>query len=692
MVKLGADNLRTPVGAGVVRLSSTFALMGRCSIVVIVAFALVGAACGGGGGLQASHDPAESTATAAVPSTTSLAIAATTVPATTVPTRTVATTTTRPPSTTSVPEIPGGGDGQWDPSVFGDMTGPITVCLDGSLGDRWRVLAERRDQPSGSDLEVIEACFAGEPVSTNDAPSSDPGGDPGAPADYRVWDPNRLIGISAGRRQCIQAEISILVDELLEGRYMPSQPEIDAIEGCLDEYREPLAGDVDDPDLVTPVEGWDLTVLDGIGVEEAACIVERVRTRGAAILAGDSVPTISQLDEIRRCLSWFFSPDMDPFVIRPCVDEALPGLWGTEIADEQPFTRDQALTISACTALPGAWMESLDSAYPCTGEATIPYDYTPLGMAITYHTPGVPDDLTPLLGGRLRGIRVISDSAGILLDDGRVRIYFDGDGGRSFVTAEPVRPPYEDISFRVDEPYDLPGENGRRVGLGWRRVLVLPDGRVRMYGFTTHPAQLHSFTSDDGLRFRKDVAMNLSSTDFDLGLAEGTEAQIGSYDVLAVDGGYRLYVEFSVSPDALGESVADTWDSDDQPSTFYSAFSADGLHWTVEDGERIGESAGIEQYVDWRSRSRMAPRLQSISSVERMPDGRYVFILDGTSRACVLLSDDGLDFSGSLTPLIESEGDRGARGQDKIRLGDGSYLVLGTHSMTGITMGHLVLG
>jgi hypothetical protein len=178
-------------------------------------------------------------------------------------------------------------------------------------------------------------------------------------------------------------------------------------------------------------------------------------------------------------------------------------------------------------------------------------------------------------------------------------------------------------------------------------ILRLPDGRYRLYGggydTNLNSTVLDSYVSDDGVAFQKEPGHRYV-------------AMMGRTFVLPTpDGGYRLY--YPEDPMLVNDLGA--------PS-IKSAFSADGLTFTSEPGERLTYSgAGYE--VDGLRDPRIVP----------LPDGRYrMYYRVGGSPPVLLsaVSADGLtwtreggvrfdwsevcppELGGTAWPLIDSRG------------------------------------
>ena len=329
-----------------------------------------------------------------------------------------------------------------------------------------------------------------------------------------------------------------------------------------------------------------------------------------------------------------------------------------------------------------------DDNWPCLGDP-IPMTYVDLGWPITYETPGLPSGLTPLVDGMDQGIKFIADPTSMLLSDGHVRLFFEGDGDKSWRSTTPAQSPYRTLDFEPEAGYQLLGNDGRpRHDLAWRRIFPLPDGRTRMFARTT--STIFSFLSDNGLRFTQEPGTRLTLADVGLTTFRGFEVGFAGYDIVATDDGWRMYVDYQLGFGPNGSSPSNE-DRDDFTSRIHSASSIDMLTWIVDPGERVGSSSGVRGFSDAdRDRGdggplRTAARI-SLSSVERRPSGDYLLSFTLGDDSCVVGSTDGLLFDEWASPTDEGFGH-----QDKLDLGDGDLLVFGTASGTGIPMGHLRL-
>ena len=414
------------------------------------------------------------------------------------------------------------------------------------------------------------------------------------------------------------------------------------------------------PEPGLPPEGWDPSVLLNTPGPVTQCLDTGLGgSRAMAMGRGEMWPTERDLAIINYCLTAGVGPQGGGNPDGPPPDEPPP--------DDGPPP---------------------DDSFPCKSE-DLTLDFVDLGWPITYETPGLPAGLTPLVDGMDQGIKFIADPTSMLLEDRRVRLFFEGDGERSWLSTTPAQTPYGILQFIPDTPYQLLGGDGRaRHDLAWRRIIPLEDGRHRMFART--PSSIFSFVSDDGVVFSQEPGTRLSLENLGLTSFRGYEIGFGGYDIVATDTGWRIYVDYQLGFGADGSSPSNE-DRDDFTSRIHSASSTDMLTWTVDSGERVGANSGVRGFTD-ADRDRgdggplRTPARISLSSVERRPSGDYLLVFTVGDSACALISSDGLGFSGWSHPVEAGVGD-----QDKLHVGNGEYLLFGTKSEFGIPMGYLRL-
>ena len=415
-----------------------------------------------------------------------------------------------------------------------------------------------------------------------------------------------------------------------------------------------------------PPEGWDPSVLSNTPGPVTQCL--------------DSMLGGSRVMALARSEVWPSHQEME--IVGGCLNLAGGGPQDRNGPDDDRGRADEGEPDPDNSPPPP------DDAWPCLGDP-ISMTYVDLGWPITYATPGLPDGLTPLVDGMDQGIKFIADPTSVLLPDGHVRLFFEGDGDKAWRSTTPVRSPYGTLDFEPEAGYQLLGDDGQpRHDLAWRRIFPLPDGRTRMFARTT--STIFSFLSDDGLRFTQEAGTRLTLADVDLTTFRGFEVGFAGYDIVATDDGWRLYVDYQLGFGPNGASPSNE-DRDDFTSRIHSASSTNMLAWTVDPGERVGSSSGVRGFSDAdRDRGdggplRTAARI-SLSSVERRPSGGYLLSFTLGDDSCVVGSTDGLQFDEWASPA-----DTGFGHQDKLDLGNGDLLVFGTASGTGIPMGHLRL-
>jgi predicted GH43/DUF377 family glycosyl hydrolase len=162
------------------------------------------------------------------------------------------------------------------------------------------------------------------------------------------------------------------------------------------------------------------------------------------------------------------------------------------------------------------------------------------------------------------------DASVIRLPDGRYRLY----GNYTYVL-NPNEKPID--SWISDDGIIFQKEPGSRLtgpGIIWPNVVMLPDGRFRMY-FTDQSVivgaggsmSIKSAISDDGLNFVVEEGDRLTYS------GEGYESDgLGRAKILALkDGTYRMY--YTAGKDNVARVL--------------SAVSSDGLNWVREEGVRL---------------------------------------------------------------------------------------------------------
>ena len=405
-----------------------------------------------------------------------------------------------------------------------------------------------------------------------------------------------------------------------------------------------------------PPLGWDPSVLANTPGPVTQCLDAGLpRGRVAALAGGEVWPTGEDSPVIKRCLA---------------LDQDGPS--GDDRADDNRPSGDSGPPVN--------------DDWPCLGNP-LTLTYTDFGWPITYNTLGLPAGLTPLVDGMDQGIKFIADPTSVLLADNHVRLFFEGDGDKAWRSTAPAAPPFGLMDFEPEAEYQLLGEDGQaRHDLAWRRIFPLSDGRYRMFARST--STIFSFISLDGLEFIQEAGTRLTLDDLDMSTFRGFEVGFAGYDVVAIDGGWRMYVDYQLGFGPGGASPSNE-DRDDFTSRIHSARSPDMLIWTVESGERVGATSSVRGFSEGdRDRGdggplRPAARI-SISSVERLPAGGFLLVFTIGDESCSVTSPDGLEFAEWASATA-----RGVGHQDKLSLGGGEFLVFGTSSEFGIPMGHL---
>lgn len=278
------------------------------------------------------------------------------------------------------------------------------------------------------------------------------------------------------------------------------------------------------------------------------------------------------------------------------------------------FTRRRvvaALTFAALTGCGGAPPAPLAGvvAPPTTATPSSTTGFVDLGRVLTATDFGRPSG------------SVIGDPTGVLLPDGRIRLFVhvDGQGVWRAVSTDT-----EGTAFRVEGPCALiPDAATNAMGTPWGepRVVVIAGG-LRM--FYMQDNGIASATSVDHVTWRQEPGLRITPAQ-----AFVRATTTGSVVPMA-GGGYRMY--FS----ALRDTPSD-------PATpMKSATSPDQLAWTMDPGVRIGPGA---PFLDQNATDPFALN---------NPDGSvtaWYFVqpasgsaFQGTSGLYAATSTDGLEF------------------------------------------------
>ncbi len=181
-----------------------------------------------------------------------------------------------------------------------------------------------------------------------------------------------------------------------------------------------------------------------------------------------------------------------------------------------------------------------------------------LGMEDSFRTVDLGAAITPEGMGLPSG-RSIADASAVLLDDGRVRLYFFAQKeGISCAVSE------DGIQFTPEATGLL------HEGYGMPRAVRLEDGRIRM--FVSDWRGVWSAVSEDGISFTLEEGLRLTTE-------ESGFDRIGKFTIFPLaEGGYRAYLHQLSIPGANTDTV----------HKIRSAVSADQLSWVMEEGIRIG--------------------------------------------------------------------------------------------------------
>lgn len=232
---------------------------------------------------------------------------------------------------------------------------------------------------------------------------------------------------------------------------------------------------------------------------------------------------------------------------------------------ERGVTRSHALSIAAAMSV---------GVMGCGGAVTSSPMATaqPAATSTPASTSGFVDlgrILTPTDFGRPSG-SIIGDPTGVLLPDGRIRLFVhvDGQGVWRAVSTDSLG-----TTFRVEGPCQLiPDAATNTMGTPWGepRVVQIAAG-LRM--FYLQDNGIASATSSDHVNWRQEPGLRMTPQQ------AGVRATTTGSVVSLRSGGYRMY--FS----ALRDTPSD-------PATpMKSATSLDQLTWTMDPGVRVGPGA-----------------------------------------------------------------------------------------------------
>ncbi len=212
------------------------------------------------------------------------------------------------------------------------------------------------------------------------------------------------------------------------------------------------------------------------------------------------------------------------------------------------------------------------------------------------------------------------------LDDGSFRAYYMySDGIRSAISTD------QGLTFTL--------ESGLRIASAQHSaVLELEDGRTRIYYSTGSSGGVISAISSDGLNFTTEAGIRVP-----LGAAGEPDAGAIIHPViiaLADGSGFRIYYD----ADAGGTGDTNDWKG------IRSAFSADGLNFTKDEGFRVSESTNLKfASLVW------SPFIEYDADDELYK--LYVSNEGSASKQGVILatSTDGLDFSVIKKPIVKRD-------------------------------------
>jgi hypothetical protein len=301
-------------------------------------------------------------------------------------------------------------------------------------------------------------------------------------------------------------------------------------------------------------------------------------------------------------------------------------------------------------------------------QKTCPYDAAnlgeikDLGLVIDYNTPGITaipmND--PGFFSRDKGLETLADPSAVMLEDGKIALYFTGDHRASnqssrWVTTSAITTVSDSISFQIESDYDL------LTRLNWKNVFN-ENGNWTTYGAlgVQDVSTWYKWSSTDGLTWTGETSLltanQISEKRTSNGYpSEGTASayvtKISSSEYYAVFTGYREDFEQPSGTDMNGDGVVSG-----EYVVIYT--SSDGITWTYHDIFHGGSEGAVTKTVS----------------------GYYVFT---STAGCTYLSSDAKNWGyGFNAMLYGSIGELGS----SVLLDDGWRLVFGTSSNEGIPL------
>lgn len=351
--------------------------------------------------------------------------------------------------------------------------------------------------------------------------------------------------------------------------------------------------------------------------------------------------------------------------LRMCYEEALGKEEFEQLQrNDREINGNELIEINKCKEELG-YVEEPENAQtpaPSSGEAVLcvdseKYEYSYIGKIITQTSTGINDG-------------VIADSSAILLDDGRVRIYFGWtDAVLSATSTTVFQEPYEEIEFELD--------SGERVSGRYGHPRIVKDDSGKYYLYSRLDQNIYSFTSSDGLSFDNKT---LVLTNTEVGMDTVTGVGLVKYN-----GTWRMYVSNILTDE-------DKLEMDDRPDLYVKSLVTTDLDssWEVESGVRLGRGSEIPGFIaDDQNHIGQAEHPMALVNSHN----EVMLVFRGTDVTCFSKSSNGIDFEQPILISNEKDGLEEFAGGDAdiIEIETGVYLVTGTNG--GPTLeGHIRMG
>jgi hypothetical protein len=298
----------------------------------------------------------------------------------------------------------------------------------------------------------------------------------------------------------------------------------------------------------------------------------------------------------------------------------------------------------------------------CPFDATNLGEIKDLGYVIDYSTPGITaipmND--PGFFSRDKGLETLADPSAVLLDDGKIGLYFTGDHRASnqssrWVSTTSISSVANTISFQIESDYDL------LTRLNWKNMF-LENGSWTAYGAlgVQDVSTWYKWSSSDGLTWTGQTQLltagQISEQRINNGYPSETTAsayvtKISDSEYYAVFTGYREDFEQPNGTDVNGDGVVSG-----EYVVIYK--STNGSSWSYHDIFHGG----------------------SEGTITKTSTGYYVLTV---TTGCTYLSTDAKNWGYGFNEMMYgSVGDLGS----SVLLSDGWRLVFGTSSNEGIPL------